>query len=234
MAGPILNNTPDRIIRLAMQDAGLLGKGQEPDSEDLADYFSRLNEMINLWQTDGLKLWLNQDVSVVLIAGTATYQLGGPIYKPTRVIQGYYLDSSNNRREITVLSRDEYTRLSNVTQQGQINSYFVDKQQTTLNVTFWLTPDTDAATGTAHLVRQEQVTNLIALNETMNFPVEWFMALHWGLAAEISTGQPSSVINRCEAKAAFFKAKLDDWDVEDAPTRFVPDQRQAYVTGAFH
>lgn len=233
MAGPILNNTPDRIVRLAMEDACLLGQGADPQGEDYASFFPRLLEMINLWQTDGLRLWLNQDVAVPLVAGTALYSLGGPIFKPTRVIQAYYQDSSQNRRDITVMGREEYTRLSNVSQLGAINSYFVDKQQTTLNVFFWLTPDTEAATGSVHLIRQEQVSNVISLSDTMNFPVEWFIALHWGLAAEIASGQPQAVINRCEAKAAFYKEKLDNWDVEDAPTRFEADISRAYPTGAF-
>lgn len=232
MAGPILPNTPFRVIRFALQDAGLLEQGQNPDSEDIADYFVRLNEMVNFWQTQGLKLWLNQDTSIVLIAGTATYSLGSLGVKPLRVIQGYYLDSSNNRRDITDLSRDEYTRLSNVVQQGQINSYFVDKQQNTLNVSFWLTPDTDAATGTAHLITQQPVNNLIQLDETVNFPQEWFIALHWGLAAEICTGQPTAIVNRCEAKALLYRTMLEDWDVEDSSTRFTPDP-QSYQTGAF-
>lgn len=233
MAGPILPNTPFRIIRFAMLDAGLLEQGQNPNSDDLADYFVRLNEMVNLWQTQGLKLWLNTDTSVPLIAGTATYSLGSLGVKPLRVIQGYYLDSSNNRRPIEGISRDEYTRLSNVSQQGQINSYFVDKQQNTLNVTFWLTPDTDAATGTAHLITQQPVNNPIQLDETVNFPQEWFIALHWGLSAEIVTGQPTAIVNRCETKAAVYRTMLEDWDVEDPATRFTIDQQMSYRTGAF-
>jgi hypothetical protein len=228
VAGPILPNTPYRVIRFAMQDAGLLGMGQEPNSEELADYLVRLNELVNFWQTQGLKLWLNEDTTVPLVAGTATYFLATAGVKPLRVIQGYYLDSSDNRREITVLSRDEYTRLSNVTQEGQINSYFVDKQQSTLNVTFWLTPDADAATGTAHLILQQPIDNQIELDETVNFPSEWFIALHWGLAAEIATGQPQSVINRCEAKALQYRTMLEDWDVEDAPTRFTVDSQRMH------
>lgn len=233
MPGPILPNTPFRIIRFAMQDAGLIPVGQAPNSEDLSDYLSRLNEMVNLWQTQGLKLWLNEDVPVTLLPSVPTYSLGTAGVKPLRVIQGYYLDSSNNRRVISPLSRDEYTRLSNVSQEGQINSYFVDKQQNTLDVTFWLTPDANAATGTAHLILQQPVENQIALDETVNFPQEWSIALHWGLAAELATGQPQAVINRCEAKALQYRTLLEDWDVEDTDTRFTPDTQQMYRTGAF-
>jgi hypothetical protein len=235
--GPASFNTPDRIIREAMRNAKLIGKGEDPSSEDYAEYMPRLNDLINVWQTQGLKLWLQTDLSVTLVAGTALYTFGttGTVVmtKPTRVVQAYYLDSSDNRRPLLVLSRDEYTRLSNVVNQGQINSYYVDKQQATLNVYFWLTPDSDAATGTAHLIIQQQVTNIVSLNDTMNFPPEWFLALHWGLANEICSGQPQSIIDRCEKMSNQYRTALEDWDVEDASTSFAPDQRNTYETGRF-
>lgn len=233
MTSPASLNTPSRVIRLAMQDAGKLRKGGDPSSDDYAEHMGRLNDMVNVWQTQGLKLWLNTDFSVTLISGTSQYNLGAFGTKPTRVIQAYYQDSNGVRWPLTVMSRDEYTRLSQLTQTGQLNSYFVDKQQNTLNVFFWLTPDAQAATGTAHLIRQEQVTQAVALNDSMNFPIEWFMALRWGLADEICTGQPDAIVQRCANKAAMYFNILNDWDVEDAPTFFQPDQRATQHVGNF-
>jgi hypothetical protein len=77
------------------------------------------------------------------------------------------------------------------------------------------------------------VTNFTAVDETMNFPNEWRIALRWGLADELATGQPQAIMDRCERRAAMFKAALEDWDVEDAPTRFQPDIAQSYPQGSF-
>lgn len=237
MTFPASFNTPDRIISTAMFEAKLLQSGDTPKSEDYALYMPRLCDLINTWQTDGLKLWLNHDQAVTLVAGQRLYTFSptGDVVmsKPLRVIQGYYLDSSNNQRPLLVLSRDEYTRLSNVFNQGAINSYFVDKQQTELDVYFWLVPDATAATGTAHVIIQQQVTNFTGLTDTMNFPVEWYLALIWGLADEICGGQPQAVMNRCQQRAMYYKDKLDNWDVEDASTSFQPDQRITMNTGRF-
>jgi hypothetical protein len=115
--------------------------------------------------------------------------------------------------------------LSNNTQQGAISQYFVDKLLAQLTVSFWLVPDTQAATGTAHLLLQQQVTNFTGLTDTIDFPVEWYMALRWGLADDICTGQPETVMTRCAVKAASYRAALEDWDVEDAATSFQPDSR---------
>lgn len=233
MTSPATLNTPARVIRLAMQDANLLRKGNDPSSDDYAEYMGRLNDLANVWQTQGLKLWLNEDVSVPLVAGTSLYSFGTLGTKPLRVIQGYYQDSNGVRRPLTVMSRDEYTRLSQLTVQGPINSYFVDKQESTLNVYFWLTPDTTAATGTAGLIQQVQCTQVTQLTDTMNFPIEWFMALRWGLADEIATGQPTDIRQTCATKAGMYFDALNNWDIEDAATFFQPDQRATQHYGNF-
>lgn len=220
-------NTPNGIICDAMQDAGLLQDGDEPSSEQYAKYARRLRDVINLWQTQGLKLWLSVDTAVTLVAGQASYTFAPSgdvdMTKPLRVLQGYYLDSNAVRRPLNVLSWEEYLRLSQVTSTGAVNSYFVNKQQSQLVVHFWLTPDATAATGTAHVLLQTQVTNFTNLTDTLNFPEEWRMALRWGLADDICTGQPESIMARCAQRANAYRTALEDWDVEDAPTRFTPD-----------
>jgi len=220
-----------------MQDAGLLADGDEPNSDQLATNLLRLNDMINLWQTQGLKLFLWQDIAIPLVAGQGLYTVGPAqnvnMTKPLRGLQAYYLSTNNIRRPLVVLSWDEYTRLSQVTQSGSINSYFIDKQSTFLNVHFWLPPDSTDALGTGHILFQTQVTNYVSLTDQTAFPQEWFLALRWGLADEISTGQPQPIMDRCEKRAAAYRTALENWDVEDAPTMFVPDQRMGYSQGSF-
>lgn len=230
-------NTPDRIIRQAMENAGLIQDGDDPTSEQFAKYSNRLNDIINHIQTQGLKLWVQIDQPVTLVAAQATYQLkpSGDVNmtKPMRVLQAYFLDTASTRRPLIPLSWDEYTRLSQTTQQTAINSYFVDKQPTSLNVTFWPTPDVTAATGTAHLILQQQITNFTGITDGLNFPQEWFLYLSWALADEISTGQPQAIMDRCSARATIYRLQLEDWDVEDPSTTFAPDQRSAYGAHRF-
>ena len=238
MTAPVLTS-PQRIIAAAMKDAGKLQDGQVPNGEQFADYSMRLNDVINTLQTQGLRLWTQTDQSVTLVSGTRDYTMksGGSvnITRPTRVLQGYYLDSSNNRRPIYPLSWDEWLRLSTTTTEGAISQYLVQKQVAQLTVSFWLTPDDTAATGTAHLLIQQQITNFTGLYDTIDFPPEWMLTLRWNLAADICTGQPETVMNRCEQKAAFYRNLMDNWDVEDAATRFTPDTQamSGYASRSF-
>ena len=230
-------NTPIAIISDAYFDAGLTQEGQSPNSEQIVTGMRKLTDIINLWQTQGLKLWLNVDTTVPLVAGTGTYTFSptGTVImpKPPRAIDAYYMDSNGIRRPLIPLSWNDYIRLSQVNTTGKINSYFVNKKQEELSVFFWLIPDATAATGTAHLLLQTQVTNFISVTETMNFPIEWRIALRWGLADELATGQPQSIMDRCQQRAISYRTMLEDWDVEDAPTRFTPDSRGQYSMGKF-
>ena len=223
------DNTPISVINDAYFDDGLTQEGQTPNSEQIVAGMRKLTDLVNLWQTQGLKLWLNVDTTIPLVAGQGTYTMlpGGDIdmVKPLRVLEAYYRDVNAIRRPLNPMSWNDYIRLSQVTNTGQINSYFIDKKQLQLDVFFWLIPDATAATGTGHLLLQTQVTNFISVTETLNFPIEWRIALRWGLADELATGQPQAIMDRCQQRAAMYREMLENWDVEDAPTRFSPDSR---------
>lgn len=223
------DNTPISVIQDAYQDAGLIAEGDSINSEQIVTGLRKLTDLVNLWQTQGIKLWLNVDTTITLVSGTATYTLGPAgsvvMVKPPRVLDAYYRDVNGIRRPLVPMAWADYIRLSQITQTGAVNSYFVDKQATQLSVFFWLVPDATAALGTAHLLLQTQVTNPISVTETVNFPVEWRIALRWGLADEICTGQPQAIMDRCQQRALAYRTALEDWDVEDVSVRFAADTR---------
>lgn len=237
MTTPAYFNTAARVIDYAMEDAGLLPEGATPNGEQYAKGLNKLNDIINLEQTQGIKLFLLQDIPVPLVQGRGTYVLSptGNIVmtKPTRVIEAYYSDINGIRRPLIPLSWRDKVQLSQINQQGQINSYFVDKQATYLSVFFWLLPDSVAVTGSAHLIVQTQATNMVSLTSDTAFPQEWFIFLRWALADELATGQPQAIMDRCQARAERYRRMLEDWDVEDTPTNFEPDSRLTMHSGGF-
>jgi hypothetical protein len=246
MTTPTYINSPHRVLCEAYFEAGKTELGQDPNSEQLARGMNRLNDLMNFLQTQGLRLWLQFDLAITPVAGQNQYNLGpatlggsGVIaVRPTRIIDGYYRDNNGNDRPLLAMARTDWDSLSQKAiapgnPQGPINSYFVDKQVPTLNVYFWMTPNAIAATGTAHVIVQQQQPNVVGLTDTLNFGPEWFIALIWLMAAELSTGQPTAVITRCTAMAERYRMELDNWDVEDAPTMFQPDARLQYVGQRF-
>lgn len=231
------DNTPISLIQDAYFEAGIIQLGDSCDPEQIVLGMRRLTRMINYWQTKGLKLWLNVDTSVPLVVGQGTYTFAptGDVVmtKPLRVIEAYFLDSTGIRTPLIPLSWDDYIRLSQINVNGAINSYFINKKATELDVFFWYPPDATAATGTGHVLLQTQVTGPINITEEMNFPIEWGLALMWGLADQTTTGQPQAIIEKCATRAEMYRMALEDWDVEDAPTQFQPDQRAMQYQGKF-
>jgi len=228
MAAPASYHTAERIIRQSLKDAGRLQTGDDPSAEVYIDALGRLSDLIFTYQTQGLKLWLNSLVTIPLIANIATYTLGptGAGDKPARVLEGWYARTDGNRRPLEVLSWRGYQGLGTLTQVGEVTGFFQDKQQSNISVKFWPVPSTScAATGSVELLIQRQAIGPVQLTEAVGFPVEWYMALRWGLADELATGQPALIMDRCERKAKMFREALEDWDVEEAATKFQPDTR---------
>src|SRR5574341_1458094 len=92
-------NTPNAVIYDALLDCGKVQRYTQPTSEQYAEGLRRLRDLINLWQTQGLKLWVTVDTAVPLTAGTQTYTFSPSgsvvMIKPLRVLQGYYLYTSS-------------------------------------------------------------------------------------------------------------------------------------------
>lgn len=235
-----VSNTAYGIINDAMHTIGKLGEGDTPNSQQLADNMRRLNDIINLWQTQGLKLFFQEEINVPLVVGQTLYVLGpaGPavvMARPPRILQGYVVQvQGNNRRPLVILSRDEWERLSQVTgNNGTINSFMVDKQAIQTNLNLWPPPDSVEVLNTATFLMQVQAQNPVLLTDNTSFPQEWRIALMWGLADEISTGQPEVIMTRAERYAKKYREALEDWDVEDAPTEFNVDTRFYADQGKF-
>jgi hypothetical protein len=234
------------IIVDALMDAGKLRLGDDPDSETIAQNTRRLNKLILLYITRGCKLFLVEQKVLTLFppvsnqVGVALYTLGPsgnvPMAKPYGVISAYYTyaNGGNQYPLISMSYPDEYERLSNLLQPGPVNSYAVDKQPLTLNVYLWNPPDAfTAANGTVLLMIKAAAVQFNGITDTMSFPIEWSLALEWGLADLAAVGQPPLVQAKCKANAASYLELLENWDVEDADTMFQPDQRMAQDRGKF-
>lgn len=224
-----VSNTAYGIINDAMHDAGYLREGSIPNSDQLASNMRRLCDIINVLQIGGCKLFLLQEISVTLVAGTNSYTVNPTSLYPTkhmRIEQARIQLSDGTYRPINQVSWNEWNSLPQ-NNEGAITGFLEDRQATSLNVKVWNTPDTSEAANTLVLLVRTQAANPYNLESDVSFPQEWRMALRWGLADDISTGQPQAIMDRCTAKFRFYKDALEDFDVEGAQVTFSPDMRYA-------
>lgn len=230
-----VSNTVYGIIADAMVDAGLLGEGEDPNSEQLHSNMRRLCDIINLWQTQGIKLFLQEEISITLVANQINYTVTPPTGEPSkhlRIVQARIEDTSGNSRNLNAISWNQWNTLP-LGQSGTVTGYLVNKQPSILQLKLWNAPDSTEALNTLVLLVNKQVTNPINLLETMAFPQEWRIALRWGLADDICTGQPQAIMDRCQQRAMTYRQMLEDWDVEDAETRMTPMYPAGYNGGSF-
>jgi hypothetical protein len=231
------------VIELAMRDAGYLDHMEAPGSEDYRQYIGRLNNLINFEQTQGLKLWLQENISFTPVLGQQSYAWGpnGDIQmpRPTRIIEGFFTfplsatSGIQTRYPLQQLSRQEFNQLGVLNVAGIPNSFYIDKQQVNLIVWLWLNPDAFTAQAMVTFVTQVQINQLISITDNMNFPIEWFQFLHWALACEIDSGQPSAVQAKNESMRDYYRTALENFDVEDTSTYLQADPRVLLSTGRF-
>ena len=150
--------------------------------------------------------------------------------KPLRVKEAAYWDSTGSIRPLTLISREEWTRQPGRNRPGAVVQYFVEKLYDRLNINFWNTPDTVAATGTVRVVLANQASLPANLTDDVKFPVEWGLFLQWRLGQELTTGMPQDTVARCDQMTAIYREQVEAFDVEDAPTFFTVDTQG--VTGS--
>jgi len=226
-------NSVDRIIRMAMFDAGLIEEGADPTSDQLGNYLQRLMDLIQVWQLEGCKLHLIQDILLPLVLNQYIYTVGvgGSINmpKPLRLEDAYFTDSKGGVRNIDVITRNEWDRLPPPQNNGTVTQIFEDRQISPLRFYLWNKPGAQDVAGSFHLVLRT-IAGAGTFNTTdaitNNFPIEWAMALRWGLAMDICTGQPDSIVARCEKMATYYKTLLENYDVEQGGITFQPDSTQ--------
>lgn len=221
--------TAQALVTSGYRDAQKLARGAALPSDLLADGMDRLNDLVNLWQTQGLKLFLESETTVPLVAGKQMYSFSptGDIVmeKPLRAKDAAYWDQFGNSRPLIPISRQEWTDLTTRTAIGSVNQYFIEKHVGQLNMHLWQIPGEVEAKGHVKIVIHNQTKNVTISTDTVGFPIEWALALRWGIADEVSFGMPEAVQQRCQARAQAYRQALEDWDVEDTETYFQVDSR---------
>lgn len=230
-------STTGEIIQGACEDAGICSFGQVVNAAQISRCMTRLKNIINFQATQGVKVWLEEDVSIPLTAGKGKYILGptGDVVmtRPLQCLQGYYLTAQGVQQPLTVLSKQEFATLSQVNINAAISSYYADKQATFMAINTWNVPDATAATGTVHVILRVACASPTAMLDVIVFPPEWSIFLQWELASQISTGQPKEIREDAVKFASSFRTALEGFDVEDASTLFQPDSRTGYGRRSF-
>lgn len=230
--------TRDTVIQMALKECGAFGTGETPGTEDYTDASLALNIIIKSWVKKGMPLWKVVDISVPLVVGNVTYQIGstatgvGAVVtdRPLRILNALIRTTQNNDTDLSILSRQEYELLGAKTNNTIPNSIYYQALggANFPNGLLTIYPPSSDATRVIHLFAQVPINDVNVGTDIVDFPSECYQALKWNLAAEIAGPYVSSLqkLQRIEQKAAMYKDEMESWSIEDTSMYFSVDKRE--------
>jgi hypothetical protein len=231
MPSIITNNARD-ICTKALRTLGVAAANETPSAEDLREAVEWLNIWLKSSQADGHEVYLRTREQITLADGTATYDLpnlGPPITGVIEVIQAVAIESGQTYEQpLELLSRNEYMDLPNKDTEAKPTHLFPEFTDTTQKVTMWPVPD---AAYTLKLDVRKKFTEIDALDDTLQSPDHWQMAMVYGVAKHCIgafglTGTPDDARITAMADDAYnTSAAFEIMRDGDGAVRFVPDMR---------
>jgi hypothetical protein len=169
------------VITHALKDCGFLGEGETPSGEVAADALASLNQMLGLWQIDGLSVYAQQDTAFSP-DGAVSYTVGTggdvSMTRPTKLDGLYWRDGSLDY-PITLLDTfEQYEGIAQKTQAGEpLYAFYLPSYPFG---TLYLTPQ--PSTGSVHLITQVSLPSENVLADTLTLPPEYVLPIRANLA----------------------------------------------------
>ena len=222
-----------QIINDAYMTCGAIDIEGAPTAAQYVFALRMINRMIKQWQTRGVSLHFFKDITVTLTANVGSYVVGTgqtapniATARPMRVISANRKDAAGNETELTIISREDYSRLSDKTNTGVPTQLYYDRQLSTGTLYFWPVPVDSLSTAIITIERQVEI--FTTDGDTPDFPVETDLALVYGLAAVLCdslTIPPQSAGSIKQSANDYFNQVLMT-DQETTSYFFQPDRRQ--------
>jgi hypothetical protein len=201
------------LIKSAMQDAGVLGLGQEISAEDYRSAMTRLNLLLNEWRSQKTMVYtmVNKEITS---NGETAYTIGptGDItvtVRPSKIYSAFFQRASGSGDFSTdfssdfevfgrqtgnldiplkiITSRENYNELSYKRQSGDPGYLYY--APTVPNGTFYLNPVPPANSVSIVVSVLEPLQVLTNLNTDIALPPEYESALHYTMAERIAVAQ---------------------------------------------
>ena len=220
--------TRAELVAEALRLINVIRDDEEPTDTMAQKGSERLNRMLRAWKVDGIHLWKISTSSVDLTSSTASisFGTGGDVStRPNRIVQCEYRNS-NQDTPMVELSRDEYLRLPDKTQEGTPTQFYYDPQVPLGTLYLWPVPDTTTSAGTPviRLTGEYDITEMTTASSTIDFPEEWEQALTYNLAEILAPRYGVPLQSKADVMmlAARYKEEVLQWDRETAPIYLQP------------
>lgn len=168
------------VVRLAMQELGVLSSGEVPTAEEGATGLEKLNWMLKSYQAKGCNLWRDTETTVTFGVGVATVTLSP---RPIDVIDARLVVTADYERPLTAWELAEYRTLPNKTAPGQPTIYTINKQRDAVTMTVWPVPIVSTVVKYTYA---RVIEDVAALTDNLDVPQQWAETVWMGLAMRLA------------------------------------------------
>lgn len=177
--------TRNQLVESILRKLAVLSEGQTPSTINYTEVELALNMKIAQFRSLGMALWARESFTWTPTTGTYTIGEGQTLdtVYPVRVLQAYRTET-NTKIEMDVIPREEYNILPLSTSGSPIKLSY---QPNINSGTVWLWPEPSASnTSTITIVYQRPLQYFTTSTETLDMPEEWYNALVFGTAVDLS------------------------------------------------
>lgn len=196
--------TAREVVTRALRMLNAFASGSGPDSSQMREALIILNAVVRELDSRRAWPWASVLSNVTSVASQSAYTssdgLPADIFKLEHV---YYVDASDNRTPIDIVSFSEWAAIQEHTETGTPEKCYLTQEldQSTRTLHLWPAPNT--ASETIEVRYQQRIFNFEKDSDTPAFPAEWYGALSHVLAGEMAEEyvQDGNKISRIVARA---------------------------------
>jgi len=211
--------------------------GQTSTVSNLEIYVEDAGSRVGIQLDDGTRFWSNvwtvdsstQFTLVSAITGAAAidntvYSYTEKIDRPMKILNLRYAPSvTDSEIPCNKWARDEYFEQPDKSTQGTVVNYYYSRQLTNGELYVWQTANN--VNSVVRFTFMEPTVVYSEVEDLIQFPSEWFMALKWAIASDLgpSYGLPDNRQLKIDAQAAKTLEEVLGYDNEYSSMYFQPE-----------
>lgn len=183
--------TPADIIARTLKTAGIVGVGQTPSAEDMADSFQVLNDMLGLWSR---RRWLVYHLvdKALPMTGAASFSIGPggnvDMVRPDKIEAAYVrlLNGANKPVDVpldVISAEEDWARVTVKGLGGFPQAVFLDSGYPAGTLYVWPIPA--AGVYEVHIVLKADLVQFATITDQVNLPPEYLEAIRFNLAGRL-------------------------------------------------
>lgn len=175
----------------------------------------------------GSTVTITTGVTTAAASGAHVYTYTTKTVRPLKIVQASWFDYEDDLdTPITIITRDEWLRLSDKTVEGaKVNQIYYNPLMDRGVLHFY--PRFQNGNGVIKYYFQRPFEDMDASGDSLDFPQEWESAIVWELAACLAPehGVPARKAKMIQDKAIYEKTKVEEFGQEEGSVFFMPERR---------